>query len=75
MVEECVCIEDAEGLTDVVDTIGVSAGFEDVLLVLSEVAEVGFVAKLVRVTVLVCDSVGLFVVAVVWTVVSDGSLV
>ena len=48
-----VCIEDAEGLTDIVDTIGVSAGFEDVLLVLSAVAEVGFVAKLVRVTMFV----------------------
>ena len=42
---------------------------------LIEVAEVGLVAKCVTVTVLGCDSVGLFEVAVVWTVISDVSLV
>ena len=55
MVEECmvpVGIEDCEGLIDVCDTVGLSVGFEDVLVVLNEVAEVGFVATPVTVTVL-----------------------
>ena len=55
MVEECmvpVGIEDCEGLIDVCDTVGLSVGFEDVLVVLNEVEEVGFVATLVSVTLL-----------------------
>ena len=42
-----------EGLIDLEDTVGISVEFEDVLLVLIEVIEDGFVAKRVRVTVLV----------------------
>ena len=56
MVEECmvpVGIEDCEGLIDVCDTVGLSVGFEDALLVANEIAEVGFVATPVTVTVLV----------------------
>ena len=45
-------IKDCEGRIDVVDTAELSVGFEDVLVVLNEVAEVGFVAKTVTVTVL-----------------------
>ena len=52
MVEECmvpVGIEDCEGLIDVCDTVGLSVGFEAVLIVLNEVAEVGFVERPVTV--------------------------
>ena len=42
---------------------------------LIELADFGFVAKRARVSALVCDSVGLFVVALVWAVISDVSLV
>ena len=60
--------EDVEGLIDVSDTVGLSVCFEDILMVPSEIAEVGFV------TVLVGESVGLFVDAIVWTVISDVSM-
>ena len=56
MVEECmipVGIEDCEGIIDVCDTAGLSVGFEDVLLVLNEIAEVGFETALVTLTLLV----------------------
>ena len=46
-------IEDCEGITDVCDTVGLSVGFVEVLLVLNEIAEVGFVETTLTVTVLV----------------------
>ena len=45
-------IEDCEGPVDVCDTVELSVWLEDVSVVLNEVAEVGFVAKTVTVTVL-----------------------
>ena len=48
-----VCVEeDCEGPIDVCGTVEPSVGFEDVLLVLNEVAEVGFVSMPVTVPVL-----------------------
>ena len=47
-----VCTEDCEGLMDVWDTVALSIGFKDVLVVLNEVSEAGYVATPVTVTVL-----------------------
>ena len=56
MVEVCtvpVGIEEYEGIIDVCDTVGLSFGFVEVLLVLNEIAEVGLVATPETVKVLV----------------------
>ena len=48
-----VCTGDCEGLRDVWDTVALSVGLEDVLVVPNEVSELGFVVTPVTVTVLV----------------------
>ena len=66
-------IEDCMGLIDVGATVKLSIGFEDVLVVMNELAGV-VIETSVTVTVLVWDSVKLFVDVVVCIVISDISM-
>ena len=70
-----VSTEDCEGLMDVWDTVALSVGLGDVLVVLNEVSEVGFEATPVTVTALSLDLKGLFVDVTVPYGLCDVSLV